>query len=359
MPSRLPNSLLENVGVPVIMLVAAVIWCSVMPSLIRRANTRAQSTMNIGRLTIISFVSLVVIAISKTVLTKYIFEHIHAPVAMSALSCIVTGFMLVPLNLWWGTFRLLSRDEFKALFPVCLAVAADLAFTNIGLSILPIAFQQAMKSTLPMAAVIVECLLYRKCVSKSLFAIIFGICLGPIVMAFDKSWSSDDNILYGLMMMMLSVIAGALKYVLAHSTIIRYKEKMGVIGFTFWIEVFATACILPWSIANGEIKVLIQNSSSWMLLLGTAAFGGVRILAQFFFLEETSATSLAASNIVIQVGLTAAGALVFHNSMTASLICGTLIAIVMSASYTYLKTTVRKHEVIEGLSLIETSHASA
>ena len=91
----------------------------------------------------------------------------------------------------------------------------------------------------------------------------------------------------------------------------------------------------------------MEHASSWILLVGTAAFGGVRILAQFFFLEKTSPTSLAASNIAIQVGLTAAGALIFHNAITTSLICGTLITIVMSASYTYVKSVATSYAVID------------
>ena len=111
-------------------------------------------------------------------------------------------------------------------------------------------------------------------------------------------------------------------------------------GFTFWMELFSAILILPWSIANGEISLLMEHASSWVLLVGTSAFGGVRILTQFFFLEKTSPTTLAASNIVIQVGLTASGALIFHDPITTSLICGALITIVMSASYTYVKSIV-------------------
>jgi drug/metabolite transporter (DMT)-like permease len=294
------------------------------------------------------FLFLVAIAVSKTILTKHIFEQIGAPVAMSALSCIVTGLMLVPICLVNGTLRLLTMEETKTLSLVCLTVAADLVFTNVGLSILPIAFQQAIKSTLPVATIAIEFLLYRKCVSKALFAIVIGICLGPITMALDKDFTSDGDLLYGVMMLSLSIVAGAFKYVLAHSAMARFKEDMGVIGFTFWMEVFATIFILPWSIANGEGALLMEHGSSWVLLIGTAAFGGVRILAQFFFLEKTSPTTLATSNIVIQVGLTAAGALVFHDPITVSLVFGTLITVVMSASYTYIKGLKSLHTRLEG-----------
>ena len=98
---------------------------------------------------------------------------------------------------------------------------------------------------------------------------------------------------------------------------------------------------------------MLKHASSWVLLIGTAAFGGVRILAQFFFLEKTSPTTLATSNIVIQVGLTAAGALVFHDPITVSLVLGTLITIVMSASYTYVKSLKPLHSQLEAEGAVE------
>ena len=317
-----------------------------MPCLISNTNRYTLTNVSINTSTVLSFLLLVIIAMSKTVLTKHIFEHINAPVAMSALSCIVTGIMLIPVCIANGTLRLLTMEEGKTLSLVCLTVAADLAFTNVGLSILPIAFQQAIKSTLPVATVVIEFLLYQKCISKTLFAVIVGMGLGPITMALDKEWTTDSDLLYGVVMLSLSVFAGALKYVLAHSAMARFKQDMGVMGFTFWMEVFATIFILPWSIVNGEISVLMEHASSWVLLVGTSAFGGVRILAQFVFLEKTSPTTLAASNIVIQVGLTAAGALIFHNPITINLVYGTLITIIMSVSYTFAKSLTPLHTIV-------------
>ena len=44
-----------------------------------------------------------------------------------------------------------------------------------------------------------------------------------------------------------------------------------------------------------------QSSSEWALVWCTGAFGGVRVVAQFYFLAKTSATSLAMSGIAMQV----------------------------------------------------------
>ena len=85
------------------------------------------------------------------------------------------------------------------------------------------------------------------------------------------------------------------------------------------------------------VERLIYESQHWLLLVGTSAFGGVRILSQFYFLNETSATGLAASSVVIQVGLTLAGTFFFHDPVTICLILGSSITFIMTSSYAYLR----------------------
>ena len=138
-------------------------------------------------------------------------------------------------------------------------------------------------------------------------------------------------------MLSLSIVAGAFKYVLAHDAIKRYKKDMGVLGFTVWMELMALAFLLPWCIVNEEAQHVWSSTSNWALLLCTGAFGGVRILSQFYFLDQTSATSLAASSIAIQVGLTFSGSLLFHDPVTFPLVLGSFVTFVMSTSYMYAK----------------------
>eukprot|EP00966_Prymnesium_polylepis_P333124 7388593-Prymnesium_polylepis.1 len=101
--------------------------------------------------------------------------------------------------------------------------------------------------------------------------------------------------------------------ILSHASVA--CQIVGMLGFLFWVEVFVAAMLTPWAFANGEgaklLGVLLQGeplgdhdetpggkaSVNVLLLWGTAAFGGVRIYTQFAFLNETSATSLAISNL--------------------------------------------------------------
>ena len=101
--------------------------------------------------------------------------------------------------------------------------------------------------------------------------------------------------------------------------------------------------LVPWSVVNGELQMVWTTASSWYLLIGASLFGGVRILSQFYFLDKTSPTSLAASNIVIQVGLTLAGSLIFHDPVTIGLIVGSIVTFAMSASYMLLRIIEPEH----------------
>ena len=215
---------------------------------------------------------------------------------------------------------MLRVNEIPTFFAVCSAVAADLAFTNIGLSILPLAFQQSIKSTLPVATIAFDYAINNKRTSREILFIVVGICIGPIIMSTDNDWSANNDILYGVFMLSLAVLAGGLKYVLAHAAIKRYKSDMGVLGFTVWMELVALLLLVPWSIANGEVQqILSSNNHNWILLVGTSAFGGVRILSQFYFLDETSATSLAALNIASWTNLLRIG--IFPRSSNAAVDC--------------------------------------
>jgi hypothetical protein len=85
----------------------------------------------------------------------------------------------------------------------------------------------------------------------------------------------------------------------------------------------------------GEPKPL----NDWVLLWGCAAFGGVRIYSQFAFLKETSATTLAMSNLAIQAITIILSILLFGTPLTAFLGLGVTFTIIMSAVYTGLKLT--------------------
>ena len=116
-------------------------------------------------------------------------------------------------------------------------------------------------------------------------------------------------------MMLVAMIGGAFKYVLCHKAISEYRSQMGVLAFTFWVETFVGLMLLPWAIANGEARQLLfethQSWSAWALLWGTGAFGGVRVVAQFYFLSKTSATSLAMSSLAMQALTITIGILAF------------------------------------------------
>lgn len=345
---------------------------------VRAGERCGDGLVSASRSALLSLGSLVAIAVSKTLLTKHIFDHLPAPVALSCLSCAVTALLLVPPLCHQGTLRPLVPKELSMFSLVCLAVAADLAYTNVGLSLLPIALHQSLKATLPAVTIAVEVCVRRRCAPLGVVAAVVGLCIGPVVLSYGRDdssarsvhhtpvqaeygsgapsggglVSSTSNIAWGLLAMVVAVVSGAFKFVLAHDAIRKYKTSMGVLGFTFWLEIVSIGFLAPWALANGEMRLLwerITTSSSpqqSLLLLGTAAFGGVRILAQFFFLEQTSPTTLAATNVVIQVLVIGVGTAIFADTpVDSAFVVGTTLTVAFSTLYLCLKH-LKAHRVV-------------
>mmetsp|Transcript_7259 Transcript_7259/g.18997 ORF Transcript_7259/g.18997 Transcript_7259/m.18997 type:complete len:326 (+) Transcript_7259:68-1045(+) len=299
----------------------------------------------------ISFLTFV--AVTKTLLTKTIFVHGVPPVAFSVYSCLVTALLMLPIFACQPKqFAMLTWNMSVGFIFVCVAIALDLALTNVAISLLSVALQQCIKATSPAATVFLESLWNRICHSPLKYFAVLLLCVGPILTNLGSS--SYDSTPFGVCAMVLAVIAGAFKYVLAHSMINTYKNTLGTLAFTFWVEVFVGIMLAPWAILNGEAMVLIfgedghsSTTQDWLLLTFTAAYGGVRIYSQFALLEFTSATTLAASNVAIQALTILLGVWLFGTIVTPYLAAGVSETIVVSALYTYLSVTKRFETIAE------------
>lgn len=86
-----------------------------------------------------------------------------------------------------------------------------------------------------------------------------------------------------------------------------------------------------------RFSLLRRPFGDWVLLLFTAAYGGVRVYSQFLFLAHTSATSLALSNLLTQALTIILGIFFFNTEVTTFLVLGVLITLLMSVVYTYVK----------------------
>ena len=120
--------------------------------------------------------------------------------------------------------------------------------------------------------------------------------------------------------------------------------------FTFWVEAACSLLPLPWALSTGEMQAMLghmrADRGGAALLVFTAAFGGVRILSQFYFLAETSPTSLAVSSVFTQVLLVAFGVLIFHEPVGASVQAGVGITVFCSVLYAYAKHVHRRSHAV-------------
>jgi len=288
--------------------------------------------------------------------------NVGLPVAFSVLSCVVTAIALVPILLCSppppptpaggpaSPLRVPTREMLRGLVAVSVAIMLDLACTNVALSLISVALQQSIKATSPTATMLVEALYHRTCHHPVLWLVVALICIGPVLISMGSSTKKTDTFFGGLMMV-AAVVSGAFKYVFAHAAMKTYKHELGTLGFLLWVEIIVAVMLTPWAIANGEAAELMvkmgvvsspeaggaSSMGNALLFLGTAALGGVRIYTQFAFLKETSATSIAMSNLAIQALTIILSIIVFNTHLTLLLGLGVTITIVMSSVYAYLK----------------------
>lgn len=290
-----------------------------------------------------AFGFLTFVAVSKTLLTKFVFTHVATPVAFSVLSCLATIIVMIPIFVvrpsYFGWIR---RDMMVGFVGVSAAIAVDLACTNVAISELSVAMQQTIKATSPAATVMLEVAFTRKCHHPVIFMLIGLLCVGSVLVKYGSS--AYDATVYGIVMMCVAVVSGAFKYVMAHTMIRSFRDDLGVLAFTFWVEVVVGFMLAPWAILNGEAEKLIfgdaaSNATDWALLWFTGAYGGVRIFSQFALLQHTSATTLALSNVTIQALTTILGIFLFNTPVTNFLVAGVSVTLVATAGYTYVKTS--------------------
>jgi len=290
-----------------------------------------------------AFTFLTFVAVTKTLLTKFVFTHVPTPVAFSVLSCVATILVIIPIFLYKPSYFGWIKKEMLIGFVSCSgAIAVDLGCTNVAISELSVAMQQTLKATSPAATVLLEVTFNRKCQHPMIFFLVGMLCVGSVLV---KWGSSDyDATPYGMIMMTLAVVSGAFKYVMAHAMIRTFREELGVLAFTFWVEVFVAVVLTPWAILNGEAELLlfddaVETTMDWWLLWFTGAYGGVRIVSQFALLVHTSATTLALSNVTIQALTTILGIFLFGTPVTSFLVAGVSVTLLATAGYTYVKVS--------------------
>ena len=293
-----------------------------------------------GRATI-AFCFLTFVAVTKTILTKSVFLRTPQPIAYSVLSCFVTALCMLPIFACLrDTFRHPARHMLRGLTLVSIAIAIDLACTNVAIALLSVALQQCIRAASPAATILLETFYSKTCRHPLMYVVVLLLCSGPVLAQmgsrpYDYTWP-------GVISMCIAVVAGAFKYVLAHALIKEYRTSLGTLSFTFWVEIIVGLMLVPWAVASGEVFALATNPYSradWALLLFTAAYGGVRIYSQFALLEYTSATTLAMANVAIQSGTIAASVVLFGTELTFYLGWGIGATLLFSAIYTWLNVS--------------------
>jgi len=291
-----------------------------------------------------SIALLITIAAIKTLLTKYIFVHqVKQPVAYSLLSAFVT-LLLVSCH----GFGSLQLTAVLRLVPVALAIAIDLGLSNIAISRLPLALQQAIASTIPAATILLESVVRRRCKPLIVYLVITTLCFGAVLGHLGSlpvlvAGSGDADKAYywaGEAAMMLAVVAAACKYVFAKDLLHAYREEVGALRLLLWIECMLCAVLLPWSLVTEELPQLLHSGLSavqWGSLCSAAALGGYRFYVELVVLRYWSATTLSAANLSAHSLIIVCSIPVFGTPVTPFLVAGTAVTIAASLAYGWIK----------------------
>jgi len=283
------------------------------------------------------------IAVVKTMLTKALFEGGAAyPVGFSAVSAIATCLVLVPVFIiqpkQWAVPK---KDYMPGFCLVCTLVALDLALTNIAVALLAVAIQQCIIATNPAFTVTIESIVRKKLAHPAIYLTIAILCVGPIVAQVGAPAADVSGV--GIVVQLLGVTCSATKYVFAHSVMQKCKKDLGTFAFLFWIDMLILILLVPWSLINGELVALLEDPEDavdWLNLILTAVLGGVRFFSQLLVLKVSTATTLSCANLAFQaINIYLSLAIFGKPTLTAGLVCGSLITISAAGTYTYFKVS--------------------
>merc|ERR1712178_514735 len=111
----------------------------------------------------------------------------------------------------------------------------------------------------------------------------------------------------------------------------------------FWIDTLILVLLVPWSLINGELIALLEDPEDavdWLNLSFTAILGGIRFFSQLLVLKVSTATTLSCANLAFQaINIYLSLALFGKPTLTAGLVCGSLITLGSAGVYTYFKVS--------------------
>ena len=284
---------------------------------------------------------LVLIALLKVQLTKFLFHYSNYPTAYSLWSCFVTALLLAPVFVIKpSTWGVPSRPMTWTLSLIVLFTAFDLAFTNIAVFRLSIPLQQTIASTNPFWTILLESLLYRKWQHALVYLTVTLLVVGAVLASVG---SFDQISMDGILAACAAVLCSASKYVFTHKTFQAFKGELGALALLFWVDLLVLPIYLAWTLSNGELATLVgvatHSPRVFFLVSGTAALGGVRALTQYLVLIFVSATSMSTAtiftqilNVVISIPIQPE-----RTPITPALVSGVTLTMLLSAFYAFIK----------------------
>ena len=258
----------------------------------------------------------VVVFVVKSLLTlvmlKKTQEHdenaIHTTgVAYSAVSSACTILWLMILFMVQPTcFQPIPRPSWAIFGVIGLVSVADLALTNVAISILDPPQQQCLAALAPVFTFVVESTLKLEFKQPIIVFFVCVIAAGASVatlthMAVNQPLDKYNDQALGMVAMIVASLLSGCKLVLLRASSMTFRTQMSPIATLFWVDTMVFLVLTPLSIGLGEMLTLVDAITLGPPILSvgvafTGALGGVRFLSELYALQYMQAVDLSIVN---------------------------------------------------------------
>eukprot|EP00249_Psilotum_nudum_P010566 c22617_g1_i2 orf=556-2184(-) len=229
--------------------------------------------------------------------------------------------------------RMSWRDYFLRVFPLAIATALDINFSNVSFVSISVTFATMCKSAAPVFLLLFAFLFKLEAPSFKLLGIIAIISVG-ILLTVTKETQFN---LGGFILVMLAAVMSGFRWTVMQ--ILLQNEEYGLSNpfaamqyLTPIMAIVTGMCSIatePWRKLGQthyfDSPLHIFGSSLLMLLGGSLAF--FMVLAEYLLISETSALTLMVAGIVKEVVTIVVAIFFFHDSFTVSKAVGLVIII--------------------------------
>eukprot|EP00923_Selenidium_pygospionis_P010348 GHVN01017985.1.p1 GENE.GHVN01017985.1~~GHVN01017985.1.p1 ORF type:complete len:382 (+),score=44.04 GHVN01017985.1:254-1399(+) len=248
----------------------------------------------------------------------------------------------------WGAFL-------KTILPIGFLTAVDIALTNIAYRMVSIAVITVMKSAICAVTYVICVAFGLEQFNLSLLAVVVGI-IGSIsltvpAMEIESNW--------GIVVLVIAVISGALRWVIVHSQLHHTHLSYGAVQLSLLTQPVATVFIAFPAVLIDVPKIGasdttdVQKATLALILIGVSViFALSLIVTEYYIVRITSSLTLTVAGVGKEIFTILMSMIVFKEVIEFLPAVGIGLSIACIIIYTYLRRSAEahgEHECVEDI----------